>query len=219
MKYKAVIFDLDGTLLNTIEDLLDSMDVVLAEFGAPGHDVALAKIYVGDGLRNYVLRALPEEMRADEAIVARCCERFAQEYARRWHVKTRIYDGVAELLTELNRLSVPVAVLTNKPDEFTQVVVRKFLGQWDFAVVRGVGPDGVKKPDPAGAFEIAAAIDVQPSECLYVGDTNTDMQTASAAGMFAVGVTWGYRCADELRDNGSKIIIDKPLQLLSLLDD
>ncbi len=218
MKYKAVIFDLDGTLLNTIEDLLDSMNVIMGEVGVPGHDVALAKIYVGDGLRNYVLRALPEEMRADEAIVARCCERFSEEYAKRWHVKTRVYDGVAEMLTELNRLAVPVSILTNKPDEFTQVVVRKFLSKWQFAVVRGVRADGVKKPDPSGALEIAAAIDVLPSECLYVGDTNTDMRTAAAAGMFAVGVTWGYRLADELRKNGSKILIDKPLQLLALLD-
>jgi len=219
MKYKAVIFDLDGTLLDTIEDLLDSMNVVMGEVGVPGHDVARAKVYVGDGLRNYVLRALPEEMRADEAIVARCCERFSEEYAKRWHVKTRAYDGVAELLTELNRRSVPVSVLTNKPDEFAQVVVRKFLAQCQFAVVRGVRADGVKKPDPAGALEIAAALDVLPSECLYLGDTNTDMRTASAAGMFAVGITWGFRSADELRENGSKIIIDKPLQLLSLLDD
>jgi len=218
MTYKAVIFDLDGTLLNTIEDLLDSMDVVLAEVGVAGHDVELAKLYVGDGLRNYVLRALPEAMRGDEALVAGCCRRFAQEYAKRWSVKTRAYDGVAELLTELSRRGVPMAVLTNKPDEFTQVIVRKLLGQWQFAAVRGVGADGLKKPDPAGALAIAAALGILPAECLYVGDTNTDMQTSTAAGMFAVGATWGYRPAGELIAHGAKVLIDRPSQLLDLLD-
>ena len=218
MAYKAVIFDLDGTLLNTIEDLLDSMDVVLAEVGVAGHDVELAKLYVGDGLRNYVLRALPEAMRGDEALVAGCCRRFAQEYAKRWSVKTHAYDGVAELLTELSRRGVPMAVLTNKPDDFTQLVVRKLLAKWQFAAVRGVGADGLKKPDPAGALAIAAALGVRPGECLYVGDTNTDMQTARAAGMCAVGATWGYRPASELIANGAKVLIDKPLQLLDLLD-
>ncbi len=217
MTYKAVIFDLDGTLLNTIEDLLDSMDVVLAEVGVAGHDVESAKVYVGDGLRSYVLRALPEAMRGDEELVSRCCQRFAQEYAKRWHVKTRVYEGVAELLTELDRRSVPAAVLTNKPDEFTQVIVGKLLGRWQFAAVRGVRADGVKKPDPAGALEIAATLAVLPAQCLYVGDTNTDMRTAAAAGMFAGGVPWGYRPASELLENGAEILIDKPLQLLDLL--
>ncbi len=218
MTYKAVIFDLDGTLLNTIEDLLDSMDVVLAEVGVAGHGVELAKLYVGDGLRNYVLRALPEAMRGDEELVDRCCERFAQEYAKRWHAKTRAYEGVAELLTELNRRSVPAAVLTNKPDNFAQVTVRRLLGRWQFAAVRGVGADGLKKPDPAGAIAIAAALGIPPAKCLYVGDTNTDMQTATAAGMYAVGATWGYRPASELITHGAKVLIDRPLQLLDLLD-
>ena len=124
MTYKAVIFDLDGTLLNTIEDLVDSMNVVMGEVGVAGHNVESAKFYVGDGLRNYVLRALPEAMRGDEELVTRCCERFAQEYAKRWHVKTRVYEGVPELLTELNRRPVPAAVLTNKPDEFAQMTVQ-----------------------------------------------------------------------------------------------
>ena len=203
MNYKAVIFDLDGTLLNTIEDLLDSMDVVLAEVGVAGHDVETAKVYVGDGVRKYVRRALPEAMRSDEALVARCCERFAQEYAKKWHAKTRVYEGVAELLTELNRRALPIAVLTNKPDEFTQVIVRKLLGQWEFAAVRGVRADGVKKPDPAGALEVAAKLALPPAECLYLGDTNTDMRTAAAAGMFAGGVTWGNRSAGERRKNGA----------------
>jgi len=217
MTYKAVIFDLDGTLLNTIEDLQDAMNVVMAEVGAPGHDVESAKLYVGDGMRSYVLRALPEAMRGDDELVAGCCRRFGQEYAKRWHVKTLVYEGVAELLTELNRRPMPAAVLTNKPDEFTQVVVRKLLGQWRFAAVRGVRADGVKKPDPAGALEIAAKLAVLPAQCLYVGDTNTDMRTAKAAGMFAVGVTWGYRTADELLKSGAAVLIDKPLELLGLL--
>ncbi len=218
MTFQAVIFDLDGTLLDTIDDLMDAMNVVMGEIGAPGHDVAAAKVYVGDGLRNYVLRALPEAMRADEAVVARCCERFSQEYAKRWHARTRLYDGVAELLTELGRRSLPVAVLSNKPDEFTQAVVRELLGKWQFAAVRGVRADGVKKPDPAGALEIAAKLDLPPDRFLYVGDTNTDMKTAHAAGMFPAGATWGFRTRAELLDNGAESLVDHPLDLLNVLD-
>ena len=218
MNYKAVIFDLDGTLLNTIDDLTDVMNDVLAEVGAAPHDVEQAKVCVGDGLRNYVLRVLPAARRGDEPLVAHCCERFREEYATRWGIKTRPYDGVPEMLTALAGRGVPVAVLSNKPDEFTQITVRELLGQWRFAAVRGVRADGVKKPDPAGAIEIAAGMGIRPAEFLYVGDTNTDMTTANAAGMFPVGATWGYRSRDELLAHGAKVLIDTPTDLLALLN-
>ena len=121
------------------------------------------------------------------------------------------------MLTELAARGVPAAVLTNKPDEFAQVMVRKILAEWDFRVIRGVGPDGLKKPDPAGALAIAAALGVLPGACLYVGDTNTDMRTARAAGMYAVGVTWGYRSAAELTENGAAVLIERPMELIGLL--
>lgn len=218
MNYRAVLFDLDGTLLNTIEDLMDVMNDVMAPLGVAPHDVEQAKVQVGDGLRNYVLRVLPPERREDEELVTRCCKLFSEQYATRWRVKTHPYDGVAQMLTGVAERGLPMAVLTNKPDEFTQVMVRELLGEWEFAAVRGVGPDGVKKPDPAGALAIAARMGVHPAECLFVGDTNTDMRTANAAGMFPVGVTWGYRSRDELLTCGAKVLIDTPPELVGLLD-
>jgi len=216
MKYKAVLFDLDGTLLDTIADLADAMNVALGELGYPGHDVAACKFFVGDGLRNYAVRALPEAAR-DEATIDQCCERFRAAYAECWQVKTRPYGGIAELLDGLAERGLTMAVLSNKPDEFTQKVVAEMLGRWEFAAVRGVRADGLKKPDPAGALEIAGQIGSAPAGFLYVGDTNTDMQTALAAGMFPVGATWGFRPAEELRANGAKVLIDRPTELLDLL--
>ena len=219
MKYQAVLFDLDGTLLDTIEDLMDAMNIVMAEIGIEPHDAEQAKLRVGDGLRNYVLRCIPAERRDDEPFVAGLCKRFSEEYAKRWKVKTHPYDGIAEMLTGLAERNVPAGVLTNKPDEFAQLVVGELLGEWRFAAVRGVRADDVKKPDPSGALEMAAGIGVSPAQCLYVGDTNTDMKTANAAGMFPVGATWGFRSREELLENGAKVLIDHPVELLGLLGE
>jgi phosphoglycolate phosphatase len=216
MTYKAVLFDLDGTLLDTIGDLTDAMNEAMGEMGLPGHDVAACKYYVGDGLRNYALRALPEGRR-DEATLARCCELFRAAYARCWHVKTRPYEGIPELLDALAQRKLALCVLSNKPDDFTKLTVRELLAQWRFAAVRGVGADGVTKPDPAGALAIAAQLGLAPADFFYVGDTGTDMATAAASGMYGVGATWGYRPAGELIAGGAKVLIDGPTDLLELL--
>ena len=216
MKYQAVLFDLDGTLLDTIADLADAMNAALGELGYAGRELAECKYFVGDGLRSFAVRALPETAR-DEAMVERCCELFRAAYAKCWDVKTRPFEGIAELLDALTERGLTMAVLSNKPDEFTQKMVAEMLGRWDFAAVRGVRADGVKKPDPAGALEIAKQLGAAPAEVLYVGDTNTDMQTAAAAGMYAVGVTWGFRPPRELQASGAKVLIDRPTDLLGLL--
>ena len=216
MKYRAVLFDLDGTLLDTIADLTDAMNVALASLGLAGHGVEACKYYVGDGLRNFAARALPAGAR-DEATLDRCCERFRAAYAECWHVKTRPFEGIPELLDGLAERGVTRTVLSNKPDDFTKRLVREMLGRWEFAAVRGVRADGLKKPDPAGAVEIAEQVGVPPAGFLYLGDTDTDMQTATAAGMHAVGVTWGFRPAEELRAHGAEALIDRPTELLGLL--
>lgn len=214
--YNAVLFDLDGTLLDTIDDLADSMNAVLGRLGLPARTVADCKYFVGDGARNFTVRSLPEDRR-DEQTVQRCLQLYREEYARRWDVKTRPYPGVPELLDELARRAIPAAVLSNKPDDMTQLTVRRLLGKWTFAAVKGVGPDGVIKPDPASAVRIAQHLAVPPAEFLYVGDTNTDMQTGNAAGMFAVGALWGFRPAEELLANGARALIEQPTDLLKLL--
>ena len=216
LKYRAVLFDLDGTLLNTIDDLADSMNAVLERFGFPAHPVDSYKLLVGDGIQLFVRRALPEDRR-DEASVASCVEATREEYARRWAVKTRPYPGVPEMLDAVAARGVGMAVLSNKPDDFTKKCVAKLLPKWSFGVVRGVRADGRKKPDPAGAIETAQELGIAPGEFLYLGDTNTDMWTAVAAGMFPVGALWGFRSREELVKSGAKVLVAEPAEVAALL--
>lgn len=216
MSYRAVLFDLDGTLLNTIDDLADSMNAVLERLGLPAHPVDSYKLLVGDGLVPFVRRALPEDRR-DEASIASSAEAMRAEYARRWAEKTRPYPGVPEMLDAVAQRGVGMAVLSNKPDDFTRKCVAKLLAKWSFEVVRGVRADGCKKPDPAGAIETARELGVAPGEILYLGDTNTDMQTALAAGMFPVGVLWGFRAREELVESGAKVLVAEPGEVAALL--
>jgi len=213
--YKAVIFDLDGTLLNTIDDLADSMNSVLERFNYPLHDVEAYKYFVGNGMRKLVERALPEPERTDENI-KRGHAALLKEYDKRWDHKTRPYDGIPELLDVLVQKGIKIAVLSNKAHEFTKLVVDKFLGKWKFDAVLGER-NGVVKPDPSGALEIAKQLGVKPSECLYLGDTAVDMKTANSAGMYAIGVLWGFRKADELKEGGARILISRPAEVLDLI--
>jgi phosphoglycolate phosphatase len=210
------VFDLDGTLLDTIDDLADSMNAVLAGMGFPGHSIAEYKYFVGDGVVMLVRRALPEANR-DEATVVLAIAAQRREYGKRWADKTKPYDGVPELLDALAERGLALAVLSNKPDDFTRVVVGKFLPRWKLAIVRGESKTTPPKPDPQGAVAIAKEFGIAPAQCLYVGDTNTDMRTACAAGMHAVGALWGFRTADELLASGARALIAHPLDLLKLL--
>jgi len=207
MRFKAVIFDLDGTLLDTIEDLTDSMNAALAGLGFPGRSIEECKQLVGDGLATFVERVLPPKARDNPAIAARLAERMRTEYKRRSAVKTKPYKGIAELLNALTEQAMAMAVLSNKPHDSTVEIVKKYFPRWTFRAIFGAR-DGVPiKPDPAPALEIARILDLAPAQILYLGDTNTDMWTADAAGMFAVGALWGFRTARELKAAGAKILI------------
>lgn len=218
MKYRAVMFDLDGTLLNSIDDLADAMNHALTAHGlATRPDVEQHKLMVGEGVDVYVRRALPQDRRGDADLVAAVTADYRRAYAARWKNRTRPYDGVVELLDELSRRSIRCAVLSNKPDDTTRSTVEAFLGLERFAVVRGA-LDGVPlKPDPRAALAIAEDMGLAGDCFAYVGDTATDMRTAGAAGMFAVGALWGFRGADELKAGGAEAIIARPADLLDLL--
>jgi len=216
MKHKAVIFDLDGTLLDTLEDIADSMNSVLERFGYPTHDIEAYKYFVGDGFRNLVLRALPEDDRTDENIEKGFIA-VRDEYSRRWSNKTKPYPGISTMLDGFASRGIKLAVLSNKSDDFAKLMIKKFLPDWEFSAVFGERQGIPKKPDPAGALEIADLLGVRTDECLYLGDTGVDMRTASAAGMFAVGVLWGFRQADELLANGADVLINEPPEALGLL--
>lgn len=216
MTYRAVLFDLDGTLLDTIDDLADSMNAALAGLGCAGHNVAAYKYFVGDGVVNLALRALPEDRR-DDATVNACVTAMRAEYGRRWANKTRPYPGIPELLDGLVSRGIRMAILSNKPDDFTKMTVGRLLSRWRFDAVAGAHPNGPKKPDPSAALEIVLQVKVPAEEFLYLGDTNTDMQTAIASGMFPVGALWGFRTADELMAHGAQVLIADPRELLGLL--
>jgi phosphoglycolate phosphatase len=216
MKFEAVLFDLDGTLLDTIEDLTDSMNEALKRMGFPGHDAATCMGFVGDGMEMFALRALPENRR-DEATVAKCVTGMREVYSKRWAQKTRPYDGIPELLDDLTRRNFKMAVLSNKPDDFTRAMVAELLSQWRFYPVAGVRPSVPQKPDPTAAMEISRRLEVSPGKFLYLGDTGTDMKTARAAGMFAVGALWGFRTSDELIANGAEVLVEQPTDIMEFL--
>ncbi len=216
MKFKAILFDLDGTLLDTIDDLSDSANAVLAASGFPTHGTEAYKYFVGNGLRNLMARALPEEHR-DEATIEAGLSAMRLEYGKRWADKTRPYPGVPQLLDGLSEKNIRMTILSNKADEFTQQVVKKLLPHWRFEAVFGESPAVPKKPDPAGAVKITELLGIPAGEFLYLGDTNVDMSTAVLAGMYPVGALWGFRKSDELVEGGARVLLPRPEALLDLL--
>lgn len=215
MPYRAVLFDLDGTLLDTLEDLAASGNWALRELGMPEHPRDAYKYFVGDGVENLARRAIPCE-RCDAATVGRCAELVREAYTKRWAETTRPYPGIPELLDALCARGTPMAVLSNKPDDFTRLCVEKLLPAWRFAAVVGALARVARKPDPAGALRIAEYLGVAPAEILYLGDTNTDMQTAVRANMFPVGALWGFRTAEELTASGARVLVRRPAEVLDL---
>ena len=217
MAYKGVIFDLDGTLLYTLQDLTDSVNAVLTRAGLPTHEAEEYKYLVGDGVEELARRVLPEALRNGEAIASLVTD-IRQEYSQRWAHTTRPYDGIPELLNALQARGIKVAILSNKPDDSTQATAYKLLDRWQFDAVVGVSPSVPRKPDPTAALSIAKGLGIPPQEMLYVGDTDTDMKTAVSAGMYPVGVLWGYRTAEELKANGARLLLQRPTELLTLFD-
>jgi phosphoglycolate phosphatase len=216
MNFKAVIFDMDGTLLDTLADLADSMNQVLKNLGFPEHPREAYKYFVGQGMDILVRKALPPE-HLNESLIPQCIEAMREEYGKIWDRNTRPYPGIPELLDALTQRKIPMAILSNKPHDFTRFVAAKLLAKWTFPVILGARPGVPKKPDPAGALEIADILKLSPKEILYLGDTGTDMQTANAAGMFPVGVLWGFRTKSELLAEGAKVLIKHPQELLRYL--
>jgi len=214
MKFKAVLFDLDGTLLDTLEDLADSTNDVLQEYGFPAHPVDAYRYFIGDGFYKLIERALPEDRR-EEKIIHEAVARLDQVYGERWSVKSKPYDGIPELLDRLAEHRLKMAILSNKPDDATREVVAHFLSRWDFETVLGARPGVPNEPDPSAALEIVDALKLNPQDFLYVGDTMIDMRTAVSADMFAAGALWGFREVGELIEGGARMLIRRPRDLLA----
>jgi phosphoglycolate phosphatase len=217
MHFKAVIFDLDGTLLDTLEDIASATNRVLKEKSFPSHKLDAYRYFVGDGSKMLITRALPEDKR-DEDTVFTCFKIFIKDYGQNWKINTKPYEGITEMLDVLKARGLKMSVLSNKPHEFTKRCVTEFLSNWSFDVVLGQRDKFPQKPDPASAIKIARQIDMLPSDFLFLGDTAIDMKTAIAAGMFPVGALWGFRPLKELQESGAGALIKKPIEILNLLD-
>ncbi len=207
---RAIIFDLDGTLLDSLADIADSMNRVLAALGLPEHPHEAYRYFVGEGMATLVARALPPEQREQPTIREQALTAMRREYGRNWRNQTRPYPQIPELLTALNRQGVTLTVLSNKPQEFTDQAVADLLAPHQFAAVRGARADTPQKPDPTGALALVAQLALPVTDLLYVGDSGIDMETAKRAGIFAIGVLWGFRPAEELRDHGADALISHP---------
>jgi phosphoglycolate phosphatase len=213
LKFRAVIFDLDGTLLNTLDDLADSMNSVLEHNRLPTHPLEAYKYFVGDGIDMLVQRALPFQV-AGDAELLRLVREMKSEYARRWLCRTRPYPGVPEMLNAFAAAGTAMAVLSNKPDDASQVIVQALLPNVRFQMVLGATPERPKKPDPSAALEIAVSLNIPASEFLFIGDTPIDMHTARAADMFPLGVLWGFRPAEELIEAGAQMLVAQAHHLI-----
>lgn len=210
---KGILFDLDGTLIDTLDDLADSMNAILRSYGYPEHPVDAYRQMVGWGMKELVIRALPEQV-SDPGFIDDRVDEMIITYHENRVVKTRPYPGILELLTILKEHAIPTSIVTNKTDHIAQCLVRSLLDYSQFIVVHGAVPNKPQKPDPTIVLETAAAMDCRPSEVIYVGDSGVDMETAHAAGMVAVGVSWGFRSIEELRQAGARVIVHHPLQIL-----
>ena len=216
MTIKAIIFDLDGTLLDTLEDIACAANRVLEAQGFPIHDMDAYRCFVGDGIQILMERVLPEDQRHDE-MISTCIRLFREAYGQTWDKRTSPYEGVPDMLDALISQGLKLAVLSNKPDDFTKKCVASFLSSWPFEFVTGYHNGIPRKPDPGGALKIAAHLDILPEQILYLGDTDIDMKTATSAGMFPVGALWGFRSAEELKNNGAKEVIKHPSDLQAVI--
>ena len=204
---KLIIFDLDGTLLNTIGDLTNACNYVLNEHGFPPHTHDEYRYFIGSGIRRLIKLALPEECRADDAFCKQILDEFIVRYNAHLHEETCPYDGIMPLLKELNAKGINIAVASNKYQEGVDAVVDFYFHDIKFAATIGTSAEIPVKPDPTIVNRIIEICPVEKSEILYLGDSGVDMQTAKNAGLTAIGVLWGFRTKQELVDNGADYTI------------
>jgi len=215
---QAVVFDLDGTLLDTLEDLAASGNAVLAARGFPPHPPEAYRVFVGSGMDHLVRAIFPDGVRpAPGEETEGVLREYRAAYETRWQGATRPYEGIEALLGALADRGLALGVLSNKAHDFTERCVEAFLPGVPWKAVLGAREGQAKKPDPAGAFELAALLGAAPERCLFVGDSDVDMLTAKNAGMRPVGVAWGFRPVSELIEAGAERVLDHPRELLELL--
>jgi len=210
--FEAVIFDLDGTLLDSLDDIAEAANQVLVDLGRSAYPISDYKVLVGDGVAMLFQRALPE-CETNLELRHECMHRFEVEYAKCWNNRSKPYDGIDDMLKMISQYAVTLAVLSNKPETFTKQCVEHFFPETRFAFVLGHSERFPRKPDPSSAKWLANQLGERNDRIAYVGDTNTDMKTAVGAGLFAIGVTWGFRPESELVAHGANTICNTVSQL------
>ena len=218
MKTKLCMFDLDGTLLDTIDDIANSMNRVLMANHYPSHSVEWYKKNVGNGAKRLLLDALPVEHGLCPNNIDELVKVYKEDYNASSMVLTRPYDGIPELLDHLAALSIRVAVITNKPQNTAETLLKEYFSDVNFIAVSGEYPGGPIKPDPILAVEVLAKAKVSPDQSVLIGDTEVDMILAQKASIFSIGVLWGFRDRSVLEGSGADAIIETPKQIIEYLD-
>jgi phosphoglycolate phosphatase len=210
---RALIFDLDGTLVESLPGIAASLNRALIQHGLPSHSHENVRSFIGDGAVKLVQRALATVSRID--LTDSILKQFAADYAVSWPSGTSVYPGMLELLADLETRKIPLAVLSNKPHSFTTEIVEKLFPDTNFAVVLGNRENLPHKPDPTGALEIATELGLTTQQCTIIGDSTMDIGTAKNAGMRSIAVTWGYHDKEQL--GHADLIVDSVAQLSTAL--
>lgn len=218
MKYRAAIFDMDGTLVNSLEDIADAVNETLTHYGLEHHTLEEYRYFVGNGARKLIERSVGAARSADKKFVDEALEYYDGCYQRRLTIKTKPYDGILELLERLKKKNIPLGCISNKQDFCVREIAEKMFPAEIFDAVIGDRAELPRKPDPTKALKIASEFGVEPSAVAYFGDTSVDMQTAINAGFLPIGVTWGFRPRSELVESGAQLIIDRPLELFDHIE-
>lgn len=217
MKLKAALFDLDGTLLNTLEDLYLTMTSVLKSGGYPLISHNTVKHFIGNGAREFMRLSLPENAR-DEENIDKYLLKYHTEYDKFGYMTTKPYDGINEILKILNDNNIPVGIISNKPHKATVNVIKNYFPDIWFKAVMGQTEKFPPKPDPASALYIINKLGFSPSETALIGDGDTDVKTAEKGGFYQAAVLWGYRTKEELAAVGATNFINNPKEILTLFN-
>ncbi len=217
---RAVIFDLDGTLLDSLFDLSEAMNEMLRSFGYPVHkDLNVHRRAIGSGAKLYAKACLPEHLQNDPEVVEKCFLKFRELYDERPCTQTKPYDGILALLTYLTENQISLNVFSNKPDAPAKTLVKSRFSDFDFDYIFGEREGVPRKPDPQGALEIAENLKLSPEEVLFLGDSEPDILTGLAAGMVTVGALWGYRDKEQLKACGAKHFAKTPQDVIQLIKE
>ena len=215
---KLVLFDLDGTLVNTLFDLADSCNYTMEHYGFPTHDIEKYKYFIGDGMPKLIENIMPKD-KYTETLHSECLAFFKKRYSEHYMDKSCVYDGVKELVSELKNRGFKIGVLSNKAHEMTSVIVEELFGKDFFDVVYGKVEGYPAKPDPTLGLKVIKDLGLTPDDTVFIGDSGNDAKISVNLNCIGIGVLWGFRDEKELRDGGAEYIVNKPSEILNILEE